>query len=138
VRLRGGGGAWTARRHMAGGGEGGSGAGMMRVRGRQAVQHYCMNRRQGRCAGRLTGGALAIVTGGGGLISFEFKFKTILNQVQIVSNFDCSKKDLLGLKKIEIKYGFEEFEKGNNFFHRNFFRFKIYFELKFGEVMVYL
>jgi hypothetical protein len=58
---------------------GGSGAGMMRVRGRQAVQHYCMNRRQGRCAGRLTGGALAIVTGGGGLISFKFKFKMILN-----------------------------------------------------------
>jgi hypothetical protein len=31
-------------------------------------------------------------------------------------------------KKIEIKYGFEEFEDRNNFLHRNFFIFKVDFE----------
>jgi hypothetical protein len=35
--------------------------------------------------------------------------------------------------KIEIKYSFEGFEEENNFLHRNFFRFEIYFELKFLE-----
>jgi hypothetical protein len=50
------------------------------------------------------GRASATVTGGGGLICFEFKFKTISNQVQIISNFDHSKKDLPELKKFEIKY----------------------------------
>jgi hypothetical protein len=37
----------------------------------------------------------------------------------------------------EIKYICEVLEEGNNFLHRNFFRFKVGFELKFGEVNVY-
>jgi hypothetical protein len=41
--------------------------------------------------------------------------------------------DLPSPKKFEIKYGCEWFEEGNNFLHRNFFRFKMDFELKFEE-----
>jgi hypothetical protein len=40
-------------------------------------------------------------------------------------------------KKFEIKYDFERFEEGNNLLHRNFFKFEMDFELKFGEVKVY-
>jgi hypothetical protein len=40
-------------------------------------------------------------------------------------------------KKFEIKYDFERFEEGNNLLHRNFFKFEMDFELKFGEVNVY-
>jgi hypothetical protein len=77
---------------------------------------------------RLTGGASATVTGGGNLIHFEFKFKMISNQVQIVSNFDRFKKDLSELKFFEIKYGSEGFEESNNFFHWNSSRFKMDFK----------
>jgi hypothetical protein len=63
------------------------------------------------------GGASATVTGGDCLICFEFKFKMILNQIEIISNFDRSKKDLSELKIFEIKYGRESFEERNNFFH---------------------
>jgi hypothetical protein len=38
------------------------------------------------------------------------------------------------LEKFEIKYGCEVFEEGNNFLHRNFFRFEIYF--KKGEKLL--
>jgi hypothetical protein len=50
--------------------------------------------------------------GGGCLIcfKFKFKFKTISNQVQIISNFDRSKKVLPEIKKFEIKYGCEGIE----------------------------
>jgi hypothetical protein len=41
----------------------------------------------------------------------------ILNQIEIISNFDRSKKDLSELKFFEIKYGRESFEERNNFFH---------------------
>jgi hypothetical protein len=37
------------------------------------------------------------------------------------------------LEKIEIKYGFEALEEGNNFLYRNFLRFGMDFELKFRE-----
>jgi hypothetical protein len=37
------------------------------------------------------------------------------------------------LEKIEIKYGFEALEEGNNFLYRNFLRFRMDFELKFRE-----
>jgi hypothetical protein len=37
------------------------------------------------------------------------------------------------LNKFQIKYGRERFEERNNFLHRNFFIFKMSFELKFGE-----
>jgi hypothetical protein len=32
------------------------------------------------------------------------------------------------LENFEIKFGCEGFEEGNNFLHRNFFRFEIYFK----------
>jgi hypothetical protein len=44
------------------------------------------------------------------------------NSIQIFSNFDRSKKDLLELKKFKIKDGREGFEERKNFLHRNFFR----------------
>jgi hypothetical protein len=37
------------------------------------------------------------------------------------------------LGKIEIKYGFEDVEVMNNFFHRNFNRFRMDLELKLRE-----
>jgi hypothetical protein len=37
------------------------------------------------------------------------------------------------LQKFEIKYGWKVFETRNNFVHRNFFRFLMYFDLKFRE-----
>jgi hypothetical protein len=46
------------------------------------------------------------------------------NLIQTVSNFDHPKNDLPELKNFEIKYGFEDLEKMNNFLHRNFFRFE--------------
>jgi hypothetical protein len=50
------------------------------------------------------------------------------NEIQILSNFDRSNKGLPEPKKIEIKYGFEDLEKMNNFLHINFFRFGSDFE----------
>jgi hypothetical protein len=50
-------------------------------------------------------------------------FDSNSNSIQIIPNFDRSKKDLPELEKFEIKYGCEGFEEGNNFLHRNFFRF---------------
>jgi hypothetical protein len=38
------------------------------------------------------------------------------------------------LEKFEIKYGFKGFEERNNVLHSNFFRFEMYFELKFREL----
>jgi hypothetical protein len=43
-------------------------------------------------------------------IWFQFKFQPDSNYIQIHSNFDCPKKDLPELKKIEIKYGCEGFQ----------------------------
>jgi hypothetical protein len=37
------------------------------------------------------------------------------------------------LKKIEIKYDFEDLEEMNNVLHRNFLRFEMDLELKFRE-----
>jgi hypothetical protein len=45
------------------------------------------------------------------------------------SNFGRSKKDLPQLGNFEIKYGFEGFDERNNFLHRNFFIFEMYYEL---------
>jgi hypothetical protein len=39
----------------------------------------------------------------------------------------------LGLRKFEIKYGFEGVEKRNIFLHRNFFRFLVDLEQKIRE-----
>jgi hypothetical protein len=57
------------------------------------------------------------------------------NKFQINPNFDRSKKDLPGLEKFKIKYGFEGFKEWNNFHHRNLFRFKVDCELKFRETL---
>jgi hypothetical protein len=38
------------------------------------------------------------------------------------------------LQKIQINYGWKEFEIRNNFSYRNFSKFEIEFELKFREV----
>jgi hypothetical protein len=45
-----------------------------------------------------------------------------------------SKSDLLRLKIFETKYDFEIFDVRNNFTYRNFFRFKLYFELKIQRI----
>jgi hypothetical protein len=50
------------------------------------------------------------------------------NQIQILSNFNRSKKELPWLKKIEVKYGCEGFEERNNFLHRNFSRLEMDFK----------
>jgi hypothetical protein len=41
------------------------------------------------------------------------------NSIQIISNFDQTKKDLPKLKIFEIKYGHEGFEERNNFLYRS-------------------
>jgi hypothetical protein len=61
--------------------------------------------------------------------SRKSKFKTD-------SNLTLSKTGVPGLKKSKIKYGYEGFKEGNNFLHRNFLRFELYFELKIWEVKV--
>jgi hypothetical protein len=59
------------------------------------------------------------------------------NKFKSLSIFDRSRNDLSELEKIEMIYGFEDFEESKNFLHRNFFRPEMGFELKFGEVKVY-
>jgi hypothetical protein len=61
----------------------------------------------------------------------KIKFQTDSNHIQILSNFDSSKKDPPELEKFEIKYFCEGFKEGNNFLHRNIFRFEMIFKLKF-------
>jgi hypothetical protein len=63
----------------------------------------------------------------GNLNEFE-NFQTDSNPIQIHSNWSCSKKDRLEIKKIEIKYGFEGFDERGNFLHRHFSRFELDFE----------
>jgi hypothetical protein len=55
-------------------------------------------------------GAQGTVRAGGCFICFEFKFKMVSNQIQIVSNFDRPKKYFPKLEKLEIKYGCEGYE----------------------------
>jgi hypothetical protein len=50
------------------------------------------------------------------------KFKSF-KQIQSVSNFGRLEKYFLGLGKIEIKYGWKEFEARNNFSDINLLRF---------------
>jgi hypothetical protein len=66
----------------------------------------------------------------------KFEFERIQINFNSFQIFDWSKKNLHELQKIEIKYSSEGFEEGNNFLHRNLFRFEMRFELKFGEVNV--
>jgi hypothetical protein len=60
-----------------------------------------------------------------------------LNLNQTLPNFILSKQNLFGIENFEIKYGCEGFEERNNLLHRNFFRFKMDFELKIWEIKVY-
>jgi hypothetical protein len=55
------------------------------------------------------------------------------NGFKLYSNFDRSRNDLPELENFEIKYGFEGFEERNNFLHRNFSRFRMYFKWKIRE-----
>jgi phosphoribulokinase len=58
----------------------------------------------------------------------QIQIQTNLNIIQIISNFDPSKKDLPELEKFEIKYGSEGIEERINFLHRIFSRFEINFK----------
>jgi hypothetical protein len=88
------------------------------------------------------GEAGALMGGPGALCRVFNPFKptkstqTRSNLFQIILNLLHSKKGLIKLKFFEIKYGFEDFAEINNFLHRNFFKFEMGFELKFGEVEV--
>jgi hypothetical protein len=53
---------------------------------------------------------------------------------QTVSNFDQLEKYFPLLRKIELKYGLQAPEEGNNFIYRNFLIFGMYLEVKFREV----
>jgi hypothetical protein len=57
------------------------------------------------------------------------KFKLFENPL----NFERSNKYFPLLRKIQIKYGFEDFEDMDNFLHRNFFRFELDFDGKFRK-----
>jgi hypothetical protein len=62
------------------------------------------------------------------------------NTLKFISHnfkFDSIQKGLFKLENFELKYGDEGFKDKNNFLHRNFFRFEIYFELKIWEVKVH-
>jgi hypothetical protein len=48
--------------------------------------------------------------------------------IQILANFDLSKKDLSELTKFEIKYGHEWFEEKNKFLRRKFSKFEMDFK----------
>jgi hypothetical protein len=62
-------------------------------------------------------------------------FKPIQIQNKLVQIVFVPKRTFLSSKNFK-KYGRRGFEEGNNFIHRNCFRFKIYFELKIWEVKV--
>jgi hypothetical protein len=92
----------------------------------------CMHARHGAARGRvglLTHGPLLQ----SGRRQFEFILNSISKRVQIISNFADPKNDFPKLKIFEIKYAREDIEKMNNFFHRNFFRFRRDMEYKFRE-----
>jgi hypothetical protein len=62
--------------------------------------------------------------------------QTKLNSNLTLAQTSFAKKDIPKVKKIEIKYGCEGFKEGNDFLHRNMFRFEMYFKLKFRESKV--
>jgi hypothetical protein len=63
----------------------------------------------------------------------RFKIQTVWKCSKF-SKFDRSKFDLPELQKFEVKYGFEDLKKVNNFLHRNFFRFGMEFKLRIREI----
>jgi hypothetical protein len=66
---------------------------------------------------------------------FGFKPNQIyFKRIQFCPIFDRSIRCLPLLEKLEIKYGWNEVEMGNNASYRNLSRFKLKFELKLKEV----
>jgi hypothetical protein len=61
------------------------------------------------------------------------RIQTVQNKFKCFQIFGQSEKHFPLLGKIKIKYGFEDVEVMNNFFHRNFNRFRMDLELKFRE-----
>jgi hypothetical protein len=61
------------------------------------------------------------------------KYSNGSSEMQIPPNLGWFKRYLPALQKIEIKYGWNEYEMRNSFPNRNFARFKTEFELKFRE-----
>jgi hypothetical protein len=59
--------------------------------------------------------------------------QTAFKRFQTRSNIDRLKNDLPELENFEKKYGYEEFEEGNNFLHMNVLRFGMDFKLKIRE-----
>jgi hypothetical protein len=73
---------------------------------------------------------------GAGQMVFK-PFQNSLNRIKQTSNrsnFNWSKKDIPKLRKIEIKYSFENLEEMNNFLHRNFLKIRMDLELKFRKI----
>jgi hypothetical protein len=87
--------------------------------------------RWGRCAVDAEEGATDADVWGlshsnGGYVKILIRIQTDSNYIQILSNFDRSKKNLPELKKFEIKYGCEGFEERKNFLQiQNGFQMKI-------------
>jgi hypothetical protein len=79
-------------------------------------------------------GPTATVTGFKPIDSINLNtLKFILNNFK----FDSIQKGLPKLEKFVVKCGDEWFKERNNFIHRNFFRFEMYFKLKIWEIKVY-
>jgi hypothetical protein len=55
--------------------------------------------------GMLTGGASATITAGSVKILIRIQIQIDSNYIQILSNYDRSKKDISELENFEIKYG---------------------------------
>jgi hypothetical protein len=64
------------------------------------------------------------------------KIRNISKDFKSIQNLIQPKTDIPKLQKFKIKYGCQDFGERNNFIHRNFFRFQMYFELKIWEVKV--
>jgi hypothetical protein len=93
-----------------------TGSGDRQLRGSGGDARRSVPRGQGRCTGRLTGGARQQCPG----FNPDKLIQTRSNLFQINSNLIRSKKDLRELKFFEIKYGCEGFKKRNHFLHRDF------------------
>jgi hypothetical protein len=87
---------------------------------------------------RLTGGPERIVLGGAVQtgIEIEIRIQTLQTNFQTISNFDRLEEYFSRLRKIEIKYIFEDLREVNNFLDSNFSRFGMICELKFREASV--
>jgi hypothetical protein len=98
-----------------------------RARRRWATVRWCVAEESGKREGSDRWGHDTVLGGSSNL--FEI-FQTVLNTIQIHSNLIRSKKNLLELEKIKIKYGCEGFDVRNNFTYSNSFRFEMDFKLK--------